>query len=97
MSDGLSKIPVHTWLTGGIVLASIVGGWAVMNYQLELYESRIGNIENNTIPHMQHDIRLTREEIDALEIRSAVEDAADQLLDLRVQRLEEHVGRNGGH
>ena len=89
MSDPAPRVPVHTWVTIVIVVAGLISNWALMTYQIEQHGNVLENLQDNTIRDLMHDLRESREEIDDLQIRAATEDAADRLMEIRIERLED--------
>lgn len=68
------KIPAHTWLTIAGIAAGFAMNWGLMR---------------DHVSELRADVAELQSEVEHLKIRAATEDAADQLLDLRVERLEE--------
>lgn len=80
-AGGLSAIPASSWITVGILVSGLVGTYTLMQDHVSQLRVYVGELQ---------------EEVRELQIRAATEDAADQLLQLRVERLEEDARRNGG-
>ena len=89
----IQKLPPHLWWAIGIVVASIIGQWWLMQYQIDQHGKVIENIQDNIISQIQHDLRQSREEVDELQIRAASEDAADELLNVELKHLREIISQ----
>lgn len=96
MTTETPKIPPHTYLTGAVLIAGLVGNWALMQYQVDQH--------GNNIAYNREDIRMVVGDINELKIRAAEEDGRDSsieqraedrynLLEQRVDYIEQEIRR----